>query len=71
MTYTVLPLIDISTHALTWSATNGNNREISITKFQLTHSRGVRPAPVAAGFYGMEFQLTHSRGVRLFSPLCV
>ena len=33
----------ISTHALTWSATNSWHNLFMIRKFQLTHSRGVRP----------------------------
>ena len=40
---------------------------MSITwqKFQLTHSRGVRPCRWAQMFSVYKFQLTHSRGVRL------
>ena len=34
----------ISTHALTWSATTGIAPTTPAIKFQLTHSRGVRPA---------------------------
>ena len=33
----------ISTHALTWSATGSINHLLPRPKFQLTHSRGVRP----------------------------
>ena len=34
---------NISTHALTWSATRRVCCNVEQTKFQLTHSRGVRP----------------------------
>ena len=34
----------ISTHALTWSATQRNPHKNALHLFQLTHSRGVRPA---------------------------
>ena len=44
VTYTVLPLIDISTHALTWSATLMETDSMVGSSFQLTHSRGVRPS---------------------------
>ena len=36
-------LFDISTHALTWSATGTDPRSGIPMTFQLTHSRGVRP----------------------------
>ena len=36
----------ISTHALTWSATSANNRRPIRIRFQLTHSRGVRPSAI-------------------------
>ena len=35
--------LDISTHALTWSATCSQRRGRILCRFQLTHSRGVRP----------------------------
>ena len=56
----------ISTHALTWSATFKNQIVKTEKKFQLTHSRGVRPTPIRRRQRStVRFQLTHSRGVRL------
>ena len=54
----------ISTHALTWSATGFCAYPRVANPFQLTHSRGVRPAAIGSSSGGREFQLTHSRGVR-------
>ena len=54
----------ISTHALTWSATSTGNHHFHERKFQLTHSRGVRPVMCSSWKRGARFQLTHSRGVR-------
>ena len=42
---------------------------LSITTFQLTHSRGVRPYRTFAEIDQPEFQLTHSRGVRQPLPV--
>ena len=39
-----LTIDDISTHALTWSATTLAVKQGKERQFQLTHSRGVRPA---------------------------
>ena len=57
----------ISTHALTWSATGFCAYPRVANPFQLTHSRGVRPAAIGSSSGGREFQLTHSRGVRLLT----
>ncbi len=57
----------ISTHALTWSATTRVTFLCLLIQFQLTHSRGVRPAAIGSSSGGREFQLTHSRGVRLLT----
>ena len=54
----------ISTHALTWSATNSNFENAENAKFQLTHSRGVRRTLFSDCAVNRVFQLTHSRGVR-------
>ena len=56
----------ISTHALTWSATGTCRFAVqSVYRFQLTHSRGVRPAALGLSAEQFtQFQLTHSRGVR-------
>ncbi len=58
----------ISTHALTWSATCRLYRQRKIKKFQLTHSRGVRPSSSSYISSPSAFQLTHSRGVRRAEP---
>ena len=56
----------ISTHALTWSATELISSSFpSIMQFQLTHSRGVRLGWTNFVESRKQFQLTHSRGVRL------
>ena len=41
------------------------------SKFQLTHSRGVRPAKRFPGSWCKGFQLTHSRGVRPYDTVDV
>ena len=61
---------DISTHALTWSATVLLWwSTIPRRSFQLTHSRGVRQSILWNIAYDSQFQLTHSRGVRLFGMI--
>ncbi len=55
---------DISTHALTWSATKFVLLIVLAKRFQLTHSRGVRLLRIPDIQSENEFQLTHSRGVR-------
>ena len=59
---------EISTHALTWSATSNTHQKIIPVEFQLTHSRGVRRTFHMYNFHHFPFQLTHSRGVR---PLAI
>ena len=60
----------ISTHALTWSATLYTVLTHLSSKFQLTHSRGVRLNRILFADWIARFQLTHSRGVRLFHTAC-
>ena len=59
---------NISTHALTWSATIAQSLAQRPAVFQLTHSRGVRRTFHMYNFHHFPFQLTHSRGVR---PLAI
>ena len=56
--------LQISTHALTWSATTGLKATGQSLLFQLTHSRGVRLGLACWVCSSCKFQLTHSRGVR-------
>ena len=46
---------DISTHALTWSATTLKLPDIIMVPFQLTHSRGVRPSSGAIYAFSVNF----------------
>ena len=56
---------NISTHALTWSATLLSCAALRHRAFQLTRSRGARLAPRALpSQFGSVFQLTRSRGAR-------
>ena len=56
--------VKISTHALTWSATARRIHGAANREFQLTHSRGVRQFRHVLRTSPHTFQLTHSRGVR-------
>ena len=57
--------MNISTHALTWSATCTNKRRSGLSAFQLTRSRGARPVGARRSPAWCAFQLTRSRGARL------
>ena len=45
----------ISTHTLTWSTTVLQERSDILFKFQLTHSRGVRPLQITRTAIGIDF----------------
>ena len=66
---------EISTHALTWSATRPANRRNVHGRFQLTHSRGVRPSLLQGGFFmskisthALTWSATSAGGVGGFPP---
>ena len=60
---------EISTHALTWSATKIKGTFTAEEKFQLTRSRGARPKGRIKNVQKNEFQLTRSRGARRYRIL--
>ena len=70
----VNPKKRISTHALTWSATQRLKNILFKVLFQLTRSRGARRRNIGEFCWPCRFQLTRSRGARpenLYINLCV
>ena len=60
----IVLLVNISTHALTWSATPFVTQRMNAYSFQLTRSRGARLTDIVIEEATELFQLTRSRGAR-------